>query len=192
MRRGRIVAVAMLLLATACTNNDIGKKLATEPIREPLESTTGDFNGDGQIEDATLYHIPAERDSLGQIVVDENFIVTFSADSIAHKSSTHRISHITTISDIDHDGKDELGLYHPYSKHTSWGDFSVYSLRGGAWQKIASTTLNIDLIEDRDSTFCTGRIIVADTTSHEHIVINRHVVHDGTHIEVVSERVGIK
>ena len=157
-----------------------------------LQSIDGDFDGDGTKERATLYHVPdqqtSESDSVSTKSEDERYIVAFDNDEIPLLVSKQRLSHMTLIGDINGDGRDEYGAF-SRKNNSSWGSYSAYCNRGEEWQKIASTTLNIDLLERIDSDIDISRLITADTTQSGYIQVQRIVIIDGTKAQISTEKI---
>ena len=185
----------ILLFATLALVSCVARKDATlpapEPIGEVLTVVEGDFNGDGVDDDATLYYVEAELDTLGRVVTPESYVVAFAADSITRKVSTRRVDELVAIDDVDADGRDEIALYSTYSEGSSWGDLTVYALKGEEWGRIVTTSLNIDLVTKIDSTLGSLSLIRPDSVDNEHVILRRPVIVDGTLVEVVEERLAI-
>ena len=86
-----------------CEANEI------DPCIEALESIAGDFDGDGESERATIYHI-AEQTIPGDSItpeqhIDESYYIAFDKESIARKTSPYRMSNLTLLGDVNSDGK---------------------------------------------------------------------------------------
>ena len=185
----------ILLFATLALVSCVARKDATlpasEPIGEVITVVEGDFNGDGVDDDATLYYVEAELDTLGRVVTPESYVVAFAADSITRKVSTRRVDELVAIDDVDADGRDEIALYSTYSEGSSWGDLTVYALKGEEWGRIVTTSLNLDLVTKIDSTLGSLSLIRPDSVDNEHVILRRPVIVDGTLVEVVEERLAI-
>lgn len=201
MRLTTILTLLPLCLTSclpfAASNNDETRETEahnTIPQAKALESIAGDFDGDGNTERATLYHTPAYTiagDSLTpEQHIAESYEITFDNESIATKVSSRRLSHLTHLGDINLDGKDELGVYtHNSSKDTSWGDYSAYSNNSSEWKSIASTTLNISLLESFGEDISIDRLITADSTKRGFATIQHITILDGESCEMTTESV---
>ena len=117
--------------------------------------------------------------------------MAFAADSITRKVSTRRVDELVAIDDVDADGRDEIALYSTYSEGSSWGDLTVYALKGEEWGRIVTTSLNLDLVTKIDSTLGSLSLIRPDSVDNEHVILRRPVIVDGTLVEVVEERLAI-
>lgn len=159
--------------------------------RIALQSINGDFDGDGESECATLYHIPEEvimADSTTVAeVIEESYIIAFDDTQISPKVSTNRLSHLTHLGDINNDGKDEYGIYS--DGESSWGHFSAYCNREAEWQNIASTTLNIKLLERIGEVVDFENLITADAEEPGNAIIRHITILDGEKITSTKESV---
>lgn len=199
MRLTKILTLLPLCL-TAClpfasnSNETQSEDGTITPQAEALESITGDFDGDGNIERATLYHTPAYTIAGDSLTPDEHiaesYAIRFDKESIATKESSRRLSHLTLLGDIDLDGKDELGVFtHNSTKEQSWGDYSAYSNNANEWQSIASTTLNISLLESLGKNIAIDKLITADSTRRGYVTIKHITILDGESCETTTESV---
>lgn len=197
------VLTPILLLLAACSPltttksdstteseaNDIG------PQMEALQSINGDFDGDGEMDCATLYHIPKQTISDDSTTlnkeIEESYIVAFDNESISPKRSSRRLSHLTLLGDVDLDGKDEYGVYtHSANNNdSSWGDYSAYSMQDSTWRSIASTTLNVSLLESLGNEIDFNNLIIADSIHQGRVIVQHFTILDGQSCEISEERV---
>jgi hypothetical protein len=201
MRLGHIITLLPLCL-TACIpfSNSEGDAQAEAnnigPCIEALESIAGDFDGDGTSDQATLYHIPEQTipgDSLNlEQHIDESYYIAFDKESIARKTSSHKLSNLTLLGDINDDGKDELGVLTQGSQsYNAWGNYSALSNRGTEWQSIASTTLNVSLLESFGTTVDIPTLITIDSTRRGYIAVKHFTILDGESCEMTTETLRI-
>ena len=192
----------ILLLLAACsplTTTKVDSKTETEandigPQVEALQSIDGDFDGDGKMDRATLYHIPKQTIMGDSITlnkeIEESYIVAFDNESISPQKSSRRLSHLTLLGDVDLDGKDEYGVYtHSANNDSSWGDYSAYSMQDSIWRSIASTTLNINLLESLGNEVDFNNLIAPDSTHRGRVIVQHFTILDGQSCEISEERV---
>lgn len=196
----KYITALLPLLFTACVTPSAPQSegengantMAIAANATTLQSIDGDFDGDGTKERATLYHVPEQQssdsDSIGTKCEDERYIVAFDNNEIPPYISKQRLSHMTLIGDINGDGRDEYGAF-SRKDNSSWGSYSAYCNRGEEWQKIASTTLNIDLLERIDSDIDISKLITADTTQRGYIQVQRIVIIDGAKAQISTEKI---
>lgn len=189
------------LIFIACTNPSAPEKESSEQSYTmslpadavALQTIDGDFDGDGAEEQATLYHVPEQytKNSDSTLVKseDERYIVAFNDKDISPKISEQRLSHLTLIGDINADGRDEYGLFTYGTNNSSWGNYSAYCNRDSEWQKIASTTLNINLLERIESNVEIEKLITADSVKNGYALIQHVVIIDGIKAQISSEKV---
>ena len=200
MRHCKIITLLPLCL-TACLPLSTDSDTQTEaneisPQIEALESITGDFDGDGESDCATIYHvaeqtIPGDSTTLEQHI-EESYYIAFDKEGIARKTSAHRMSNLTLLGDINGDGKDELGVYtHGPQGKASWGNYSALSNSDSEWQSIASTTLNISLLERFGESVNISELITRDTTRKGYVTIKRFTILDGESYETTSETLSV-
>ena len=169
-----------------CEANEIG------PCIETLESIAGDFDGDGESERATIYHI-AEQTIPGDSItpeqhIDQSYYIAFDKESIARKTSPYRMSNLTLLGDVNSDGKDELGVYtHGPQGEASWGSYSALCNKDSKWQSIASTTINVSLLKRFGEDINISELITRDSTRQDHITIKRFTILDGESCETTTE-----
>lgn len=166
--------------------NDFG------PQVEALESIAGDFDGDGTSDQATLYHIPEQTipgDSLNlEQHIDESYYIAFDKESITRKTSSHKLSNLTLLGDINDDGKDEFGVLTQGSQSdNAWGNYSALSNKDTEWQTIASTTLNVSLLESFGTDVNIAELITRDSTRQGYIRVKHFTILDGESCETTTE-----
>lgn len=197
-----IIALLPLLLI-ACANPSAPIEKSSEQSNTmglpadavALQTIDGDFDGDGTKEQATLYHVPEQytldNDSTPVKSEEERYIVAFNNKDIAPKISEQPLSHLTLIGDINGDGRDEYGLFTHNTNNSSWGNYSAYCNRDSEWQNIATTTLNINLLERIESDIEIEKLITADSTENGYAQIQHVVIIDGTKAQISSEKVAL-
>lgn len=196
MRLTQIFRLLPLCL-TACLPLSSDSEAQTEandfgPQVEALESIAGDFDGDGTSDQATLYHIPAQTipgDSLTlEQHIAESYYIAFDKESIARKTSSHKLSNLTPLGDINGDGKDELGVLTQGSQsNNAWGNYTALCNRGTEWQSIASTTLNVSLLESFGTDVNIAELITRDSTRQGYIRVKHFTILDGESCETTTE-----
>lgn len=200
MRLTQIFRLLPLCL-TACLPLSSDSEAQTEandfgPCIEALESIAGDFDGDGTSDQATLYHIPAQTipgDSLNlEQHIAESYYIAFDKESIARKTSSHKLSNLTLLGDINGDGKDEFGVLTQGSQSdNAWGNYSALSNKDTEWQTIASTTLNVSLLESFGTDVNIAELITRDSTRQGYIRVKHFTILDGESCEMTTETLRI-
>lgn len=119
--------------------NDDSKE-TNEKIVEVRGCITGDFNGDGTQETATLYYsaelrTDAEDKSDFYSYNHDNWIML--EDTCAMRYQNVCLSNLTNEGDLNGDGGDEVGFFKS-GGYSSWGQYIVFTYSNSSWRELVS------------------------------------------------------
>lgn len=201
MHKHIITLLPLLFIACATPSTpekesaELGCATALPADAVALQTIDGDFDGDGIQERATLYHVPKQHTIASDVTPvnseDDRYIVAFDDKDITPKISEQRLSHLTLIGDINADGRDEYGLFTHSANNSSWGNYSAFCNRDSEWKNIATTTLNISLLERIESDVEIEKLITADPTENGYALIQHVVIIDGVKAQTSIEKVAL-
>lgn len=101
------------------------------------ERITGDFNGDGATEDASLYYyrelFDEEAEEWDYYRYHHYYYVVFGDDAIPTIDVEWSATGLTNEGDLDGDGADDIG-YFQWGGYSACGTYLVFSLCDGEWR----------------------------------------------------------
>lgn len=114
-----------------CTYDEVADKAKL------MERITGDFNGDGATEDASLYYyrelFDEEAEEWDYYKYFHYYYVVFSDAAIPTIDVEWSAVGLTNEGDLDGDGADDIG-YFQWGGYSSCGTYIVFSLCDGEWR----------------------------------------------------------
>ncbi len=114
----------------------------------------GDFDGDGRKETALMTVTDSVFDTAGELE-DATTAITFSKRRIPRiVIENDYLGHLQNLGDINHDGRDEIGLYTMHMCNGYFRQYLVYGLRRGKWRDVVKPfILHYDVWLDKGMDF---------------------------------------
>lgn len=150
---------------------------------EIVDVIEGDYDGDGTMERLMLCSYCDDRGDNGEVLEYEEslFYNVVISSNASHPVLSFELLAFAIINegDLDGDGADEFGFFN-CGLHGTWGEYCVYSLRGGKWRKVVSMSHSVAWDEDTPL----DRWVRKDPNKRGHVIVRNISVEEGALKEI--------